>query len=130
MKDIEGARVVLTRRHSAVVRVTHWLNVLCLGCLLLSGLQIFNAHPQVYWGAYGADGDPAVLTIGSVSAGPALRGFVRIGGATIPTTGVLGVSEVDGRPAERAFPAWLTIPSYQDIAGGRRWHFFLRGCSF
>jgi thiosulfate reductase cytochrome b subunit len=24
----------------------------------------------------------------------------------------------------RGFPAWLTLPSYQDLATGRRWHFF------
>jgi thiosulfate reductase cytochrome b subunit len=24
----------------------------------------------------------------------------------------------------RAFPSWITVPSYQDLATGRRWHFF------
>ena len=24
----------------------------------------------------------------------------------------------------RGFPSWLTVPSYQDLATGRRWHFF------
>ncbi|MCE3543562.1 cytochrome b/b6 domain-containing protein, partial [Escherichia coli] len=24
----------------------------------------------------------------------------------------------------RAFPSWITIPGYQDLASGRRWHFF------
>lgn len=37
-------------RHRAVVRVTHWINVLCLAVLLTSGLQIFNAHPALYLG--------------------------------------------------------------------------------
>ena len=37
-------------RHSVWVRVTHWLNLLCLVVLLMSGLQIFNAHPALYWG--------------------------------------------------------------------------------
>jgi thiosulfate reductase cytochrome b subunit len=77
---------VLVPRHAAFVRVTHWLNALCLGFLLSSGLQIFNAWPSLYWGQYGADGDPALLTM--------------------------------------HFPAWLTLPSYQDLAAGRRWHFF------
>jgi len=27
-------------------------------------------------------------------------------------------------PGEKAFPPWATIPSWQDLAGGRRWHFF------
>ena len=30
---------VLARRHSAVTRITHWLNVLAISFLLLSGLQ-------------------------------------------------------------------------------------------
>jgi Ni/Fe-hydrogenase b-type cytochrome subunit len=37
-------------RHRAVVRVTHWVNVVCLTVLLMSGLQIFNAHSALYWG--------------------------------------------------------------------------------
>ncbi len=30
--------------------MTHWLNLACLAVLLPSGLQIFNAHPALYWG--------------------------------------------------------------------------------
>ena len=41
---------VLVKRHSAITRVTHWVNVLCMTLLLMSGLQIFNAHPALYWG--------------------------------------------------------------------------------
>ncbi len=37
-------------RHPAVIRITHWVNALCLLVLLTSGLQIFNAHPALYWG--------------------------------------------------------------------------------
>jgi thiosulfate reductase cytochrome b subunit len=117
-------RTILIRRHSAVTRVTHWLNALCLSFLLLSGLQIFNAHPELYWGQYGADGDPALLTIGSANDNDGPRGFVRLGGITLPTTGFLGVSRFGGESTPRAFPAWLTIPSFQDLAAGRRWHFF------
>lgn len=40
----------LVLRHSVWVRVTHWLNLLCLVVLLMSGVQIFNAHPALYWG--------------------------------------------------------------------------------
>ena len=43
-----GRRVIL--RHSVLVRVTHWINALCFFFLLMSGLQIFNAHPALYWG--------------------------------------------------------------------------------
>jgi cytochrome b subunit of formate dehydrogenase len=37
-------------RHTLTVRITHWVNVLCLTVLLMSGLQIFNAHPALYIG--------------------------------------------------------------------------------
>ena len=117
-------RKVMVRRHSLITRLTHWLNVLCLSFLLLSGLQIFNAHPELYWGHYGADGDPAVLTIGAEGQGADARGFLRVFGHELPTTGVLGVSKFEDDQTLRAFPAWATIPSFQDLATGRRWHFF------
>jgi cytochrome b subunit of formate dehydrogenase len=37
-------------RHRLPVRVMHWINVICLTLLLMSGLNIFNAHPALYWG--------------------------------------------------------------------------------
>jgi thiosulfate reductase cytochrome b subunit len=123
-REKQRGKVEMIRRHSVVTRLTHWLNVFCLSLLLLSGLQIFNAHPELYWGQYGADGDPAVLTIGSEHGEDGVRGFVRAAGVDLTTTGLLGVSGVDGVPTARAFPEWLTIPSYKDLASGRRWHFF------
>lgn len=121
---MQYSRTLMIHRHSLVTRLAHWLNVICLSVLLLSGLQIFNAHPELYWGHYGADGDPSVLTIGSSGQGEDMRGFVRIAGVEVPTTGVLGVSTFEGDPTPRASPAWATIPSFQDLATGRRWHFF------
>jgi thiosulfate reductase cytochrome b subunit len=40
---------VITRQKLAT-RITHWVWAVCLFFLLLSGLQIFNAHPALYWG--------------------------------------------------------------------------------
>src|SRR5215470_7576603 len=40
----------LIYRHRLWLRVTHWVNVVCMTILLMSGLQIFNAHPALYWG--------------------------------------------------------------------------------
>lgn len=114
----------LVFRHPLVVRLTHWMNVLCLFILLLSGLQIFNAHPSLYWGKYGADADPAFIDIRAYRDGNAIRGETRIGSLAIPTTGFLGASEYNGELKARAFPSWLTIPSYRDLSTGRRWHFF------
>ena len=114
----------LIRRHSLTVRLSHWLNVLFMTVLLFSGLQIFNAHPALYWGQYGADSDPSFFSLEAVEQGDITRGVTRVGGLSFDTTGILGVSNVDGEPTARGFPAWITLPSYQDLATGRRWHFF------
>lgn len=115
--------VALVRRHGRVVRLSHWLNVVCFTGLLASGLQIFNAHPRLYLGRFGADDDPAVLEVTSTGTGRALQGHLRIGGLSLPTTGVLGASEEAGELVARALPAWVTLPSYHDLGAGRRWHF-------
>lgn len=113
----------LISRHSLTVRITHWVNVLCLSILLMSGLQIFNAHPRLYWGKYGADADRAVVAIGSRKQSDGVRGYLQIGPLRVETTGFLGVSEQGGTVAEKAFPSWLTLPSYHDLGAGRNWHF-------
>ena len=113
----------LVPRHSALVRITHWINVLCLTLLVMTGAQIFNAHPHLYWGEYGADYDHAFISIDSLHNRNGWYGTFRIGPVTLQTTGVLGASMENGALAPRAFPSWLTVPSYQDLATGRRWHF-------
>jgi thiosulfate reductase cytochrome b subunit len=114
----------LAARHSALVRLTHWINVFCFSLLLMTGAQIFNAHPRLYWGEYGADNDHAWLSVDSLQGATGYRGVVHVGSLTIESTGWLGASRENGALAPRGFPAWLTIPSYQDLAAGRRWHFF------
>ncbi|PFP18751.1 hypothetical protein COJ96_25905, partial [Bacillus sp. AFS073361] len=71
------------------------LNVLCMTVLLFSGLQIFNAHPALYWGQYGADSDPSFFSLEAVEQGDITRGVTRVGGLSFDTTGILGVSNVD-----------------------------------
>jgi thiosulfate reductase cytochrome b subunit len=112
-------------RHSRVVRATHWINVLVLSLLLMSGLQIFNAHPMLYWGSFGADHDHAWLAAVARGGPAGLHGSLRIGSLEVPSTGVFGVSRMGGHTVVRGFPAWATLPSWQDLATGRRWHFFL-----
>ena len=40
-------------RHSAVVRVTHWLITLSFLALLVTGVEILISHPRFYWGETG-----------------------------------------------------------------------------
>ena len=35
-------------RHRAPIRLTHWINALCILFLVGSGLNIFNAHSALY----------------------------------------------------------------------------------
>lgn len=74
------------RRHAALARAAHWVTAICFTLLLMSGLQIFNAHPALYVGKRSDFGHPALSL--------------------------------------HAFPSWITTPRYQDLAAGRRWHFF------
>ena len=48
-------------RHSAVVRVTHWISTLCFFALLVSGLEIVVSHPRFYWGETGNMGTPPLF---------------------------------------------------------------------
>jgi thiosulfate reductase cytochrome b subunit len=118
-------RTETVKRHSTWVRVTHWINAACLLVLLMSGLQIFNAHPALYWGQASTFATPwlAIGATGRTSDAP--KGFLEVSGNRINTTGVLGVSNQNGQPVTRGFPAWATIPRFQDLATGRRWHFLM-----
>lgn len=114
-----------TYRHAVPVRVTHWINVLALSILLMSGFQIFNAHPALYWGER-SDRDRAILAMSTRTApNGEPRGVTRVAGWEFDTTGVLGLStDGDGNLEARGFPAWITIPDGRWLAMGRRWHLF------
>lgn len=115
----------LIYRHAIPVRLTHWVNVLCLLVLLMSGLQIFNAHSKLYFGSR-SDPEHAVLVIRAVQkADGQPAGLTTIGNVTFDTTGILGWSRgANGEYQSVGFPSWITLPSYRDLATGRRWHFF------
>src|SRR4051812_35167715 len=119
---VESPEVIY--RHRVPVRVMHWINVICLVILLGSGLQIFNAHPSLYWGADSRD-STRVMQITQKQVDGEWRGVLRVGSHEFDTHGVLGTSLNDeGTYAARAFPAWATIPSAQWLSMGRVWHFF------
>jgi Ni/Fe-hydrogenase b-type cytochrome subunit len=62
-------------RHRIATRIWHWINALTVFVMIGSGLMIFNAHPRLYWGEYGANFDRAWLQL------PRFPGW-----ATIPST--------------------------------------------
>jgi thiosulfate reductase cytochrome b subunit len=109
----------LVRRHRLSTRIWHWTNALALVMLFMSGLMIFNAYPRLHWGERGSSHDSAWLEIG----GDADRGFVKIAGREIDTTGVLGHwRNSDGEVRNHAFPSWATIPSRFSLPVARSWH--------
>jgi thiosulfate reductase cytochrome b subunit len=113
-------------RHRWPVRLTHWLNVLSLTVLLMSGLMIFNAHPSLDWGKSSYTGRPSFLQIGTRTGSDGRsQGVTRVLGHDFDTTGLLGLAAgVDGQASALAFPWWMTLPSRYSLADARRWHFF------
>jgi thiosulfate reductase cytochrome b subunit len=89
----------------------------------MSGLQILNAHPALYWGNASDFAHP-VASIDTVVRHGSLAGVTNVLGYRFVTTGVLGLSGPPGARLERAFPSWATLPTRRDLASGRHWHFF------
>jgi thiosulfate reductase cytochrome b subunit len=50
-------------RHSALVRITHWVTTAAFVGLLISGIAILLAHPRLYWGETGALDGPSLLDL-------------------------------------------------------------------
>lgn len=120
MDTTQSMAHVGVKRHHIFTRIWHWVNAVVATILLMSGLMIFNAHPQLYWGNFGSREDYAWLQIDDTRT----TGFVRIGNARVETTGVLGLSLDANENVRRvAFPGWATIPTNYSLAAARRWHF-------
>lgn len=62
------------KRHGLSTRLWHWLNAVCLAVLFLSGLNISNAHPHLYWGHWGFAPETAWLSL------PRFPGWLTIPG--------------------------------------------------
>jgi thiosulfate reductase cytochrome b subunit len=115
----------LIYRQDVTTRITHWIWAIAMFFLLLSGLQIFNARPNLYIGQESGFGyQNSILDIYALNRDPAPVGQTKIFGYVFDTTGVLGVSTTNGRASFVAFPGWATIPSNRDLATGRVVHFF------
>src|SRR5471032_2002749 len=103
------ARHQWTYRHSVVVRFTHWINVICLTILLMSGLAIFNADPALSWGKTTDFEHPLVQMKAEFDKnGEPIKGITTVFGHDFTTTGFLGLSADDnGTQAQRGFPGWI-----------------------
>ena len=125
LRSIPASDRELYRRHALPVRVMHWINVVALTLMLMSGLCIFNAHPALYWGQSSYSTRPAWLEIGARDgANGQPVGYTRLFGREFNTTGVLGLSYDGGEAYMQGFPSWITVPSHQWLSMARSWHFF------
>ena len=87
----------LVYRHRLSTRWWHWINALTVFVMLMSGLMIFNAHPHLYWGEFGANFDHPWLSF---------KGRPIPGWATIPSTYNLAAA----RRWHLAFAWLLSVP--------------------
>jgi sulfoxide reductase catalytic subunit YedY len=85
------------------IRITHYINLLFIGLLIRSGIQIVGAHPRLYWND-GCNPKKAWLNL------------VR---KKVPTD-KLYTSMDDEVPV----PTWLALPGRDNLGLGRLWHFF------
>ena len=53
----------MKKRHALATRLWHWLNAVCFVVMFMSGLNIFNAHPRLYWGQWGFERQDAWLVL-------------------------------------------------------------------
>ncbi len=124
-RAVSGADSRVIYRQDAVTRIAHWVWAIAMFFLLLSGLQIFNARPNLYIGQEsGFQYENSILDIYALNREGGPVGQTKIFGQVFDTTGVLGVSGPAARPSFVAFPGWATIPSSRDLATGRVVHFF------
>ena len=57
----QGIEALNPPRHSALVRLTHWINTVSFLALLVSGIAILLAQPALFWGETGFFSGPSLL---------------------------------------------------------------------
>src|SRR5947209_20538408 len=95
--------VIASLGFPAWLRVTHFINLLFIGLLIRSGLQILGAHPRLYW-QDGCNPDKAWFT------------FTK---KKVPKD-KLYTSMDDEVPVTPL----LALPGEDNLGLGRHWHFF------
>lgn len=122
-KPHQGGRLVY--RQSVATRLTHWLWALCLFFLAGSGLQIFNAHPELSFGEQsGAATGQVFLTIEAKDTPKGPVGITNFLGLEMDSSGLLGLQGEGLFQTYQAFPSFMTLPSGRDLTTGRAVHFF------
>ena len=106
---------VVTPRHSALVRVTHWLTLVAFVALAVTGYLIVLSHPRFYWGEQG-----------NVNTKPLFSFHVPSSRDTVPTGYGYVLPDENGWSRYLHFEAaWLLVITgvVYGIAGLRSGHF-------
>jgi sulfoxide reductase catalytic subunit YedY len=85
------------------LRLSHYINLLFLGLLIRSGIQILGAHPRLYWN----DG-----------CTPRTE-WLKFTTREVPLDGEMVYTSLDD---EVDVPAWLGLPPGKNLGLGRHWH--------
>ena len=85
------------------IGISHYLNLLLVGFMVRSGLEILSAHPKLYWRD---DCQPA-------------SEWLRLSRKRMPTDRLW-----TGADEETAFSSVIALPGRRNLGMGRHWHFF------
>jgi len=86
-------------RHSALVRVTHWIATVCFLALLVSGIEIVISHPRFYWGE-----------VGNINTSPLFKIPIPASRSTVPTGYDYKLPDQNGWSRYLHFQAaWLVV---------------------
>ncbi len=69
------------KKHRLSTRVWHWVNLLALVILFMSGLNISNAHPHLYWGQWGFEPGRAWLNVIEFPGWATIPGYYNLAAA-------------------------------------------------
>ncbi|GAA0276513.1 cytochrome b/b6 domain-containing protein [Alteraurantiacibacter aestuarii] len=69
------------KRHALSTRIWHWVNVLSVSILFMSGLNISNAHPRLYWGDWGFAAEQAWLSVPRFPGWATIPGYYSLASA-------------------------------------------------
>ena len=69
------------KKHRLSTRLWHWINLLALAILFMSGLNISNAHPWLYWGQWGFQPNTAWLAVHRWPGWATIPGYYNLAAA-------------------------------------------------
>ena len=85
------------------VGISHYFNLLFIGFLIRSGIEILSAHPKLYWNE-------------GCRPGTEWARFTR---KEMPSDRIW-----TGADEEESFSSWIALPGRRQLGMGRHWHFF------